>query len=157
MLKVLLLQKQCWGAFSFFFKKNLPRLFSPYQNVFPQRGKTGHGNINNVETKQKKPETRHNNFLGTKRFFKLKKFGSGSRPPREKPRKPSKIIFSSNLPSIIVRRGQFHFEKSKESTRAVILHSVSAPANSCSTSYVHLKIPGWHLGFQEFKSQPPAL
>ena len=30
----------------------LPHVSSPYQNVSPQRGKTGHGNVNNRETEQ---------------------------------------------------------------------------------------------------------
>ena len=47
--------------------------------------------------------------------------------------------------------------KSKEGTRAVILHSVLAPADTCSTCGVRLKFEFWQLGFQGFESQPLAL
>ena len=47
--------------------------------------------------------------------------------------------------------------KSKEGTRAVILHSVLAPADTCSTCGVRLKFEFRQLGFQGFESQPVAL
>ena len=40
------------------------------------------------------------------------------------------------------------FEESKEDTRAVILHSVLAPADTCSTRGVRLKVELWQLGIQ---------
>ena len=46
--------------------------------------------------------------------------------------------------------------KLKEGTCAVILHSVSAPADTCSTCGVRLKFEFWQLGFQGFESQPLA-
>ena len=47
--------------------------------------------------------------------------------------------------------------KLKEGTCAVILHSVSAPADTCSTCGVRLKFASRQLGFQGFESQPVAL
>ena len=52
---------------------------------------------------------------------------------------------------------KIHFFKSKEGTRAVILHSVLAPVNTCSTCGARLKFEIWQLGFQGFESQPAAL
>jgi hypothetical protein len=47
--------------------------------------------------------------------------------------------------------------KLKEGTCAVILHSVSAPGDTCSTCGVRLKFASRQLGFQGFESQPVAL
>jgi hypothetical protein len=48
-------------------------------------------------------------------------------------------------------------KKLKRGTRAVILHSVLAPADTCSTCGVRLKFASRQLGFQGFESQPVAL
>jgi hypothetical protein len=66
-------------------------------------------------------------------------------------------MVSSILPSMMSRRGQFIFVKLKEGTRVVILHSVLAPADTCSMCGVRLKFEFWQLGFQGFESQPLAL
>ena len=46
------------------------------------------------------------------------------------------------------------FEESKEGTRAVILHSVLAPADTCSTRGVRLKFDAWQLGIQIERPKP---
>ena len=46
------------------------------------------------------------------------------------------------------------FEESKEGTRAVILHSVLAPADTCSTRGVRLKFKLWQLGIQTERPKP---
>jgi hypothetical protein len=46
--------------------------------------------------------------------------------------------------------------KLKEGTHAVILHSVLAPADTCSMRGVRLNFEFWQLGFQGFESQPLA-
>ena len=90
----------------------LPCVPSPYQRTFSAQGQKKAHKHKQRENEAKKHKTLPNNFPGKNVFFK-KKIGSDSRPPREKPPKPSKILFFSNLTSMIARRGQFFLRNRK--------------------------------------------